>query len=130
MLPLDGTPVSEAAAPQAVELAKWLDAELMVVGVIEPAAHAEAGAVPGDVMESSYVHSMADRYAAQHGVRVSWDVLYGEPAEAIADFIKGRKDVILAMATHGRKGLEAALLGSVTAGCLRKSGVPVLVSMP
>lgn len=130
MLPLDGTPVSEAMAPQAAELAKWLDAELMVVGVIEPAAHAEAGVVPGDVMESSYVRSMAERYAAQHGVRVSWDVLYGEPAQAIAEFIKGRKDVILAMATHGRKGLEAARLGSVTAGCLRKSGVPVLVRMP
>ncbi len=130
MLPLDGTAVSETVAPQAAELAQWLDAELMVIGVIDPAAHREAGITPGDVMESSHVRSRAERYSTEYGVRVSWDVLYGEPAEAIAEFINGSKDVILAMTTHGRKGLEAAFLGSVTAGCLRKAGVPVLIRMP
>lgn len=130
LLPLDGDSVSEAVAPQAAELAKWLDAELMIVGVIEPSAQAEAGITPGDLMESSYVRSRADRYAAEYGVRVSWDVLYGEPVEAITDYISGHKDVILAMTTRDRRGLQATLLGSVTAGCLRKGGVPVLLRMP
>jgi len=133
MLPLDGTVVSETVAPQAAELAKWLDAELMVVGVIDPSAEGqaeEAGIRPGDLMESSYVRSRAERYATEYGVRVSWDVLHGEPAEAITEYVNGQKDVILAMTTRRRKGMEAAFLGSVTAGCLRKAGVPVLVRMP
>lgn len=130
ILPLDGTKLSEAVAPQAAEFAKWLDAELMVLGVIDPAAHAEAGTTPGDVMESSHVRSRAEGYAAQHGVRVTWDVLYGEPVDAITDFINGHQDVILAMTTRGRQAMETAFLGSVTAGCLRKAGVPVLVRTP
>jgi nucleotide-binding universal stress UspA family protein len=130
LLALDGTKESEAIAPQAAGLAKWLDAELTVMGVIHPSAQKEAGITPGDVMESSYVRSRAEAYEAQHGVRISWDVLYGDPVEAITEFIKGRQDVVLAMTTHGRPPMEAAFLGSVTAGCLRKSGVPILVRTP
>lgn len=130
VLPLDGTKDSEAIAPQAVELARWLDAELMVIGVIDPLAQEDAaGVVPGDLMESSHVRSRAEDYARQ-GARVSWDVLHGEPVEAIADFINRHDDVILAMATHGRQALETLFLGSVTAGCLRKAGVPVLMRRP
>lgn len=130
VLPLDGTQISEAMAPQAAELAKWLDAELVVVGVIAFSAHVDAGIPPGDVMESSYVRSRAGDYAAKYGVRVAWEVLHGEPADAIVQFVNGRNDVILAMTTRGRQALEAAFLGSVTAGCLRKAGVPLLVRMP
>jgi nucleotide-binding universal stress UspA family protein len=130
VLPLDGTPTSEAMAPQAAELAKWLDAELVVVSVSDFSAGANAGFPAGDAMEASYVLGRAKDYAAQYGVRVSWEALHGEPAEAIAQFIEGRSDVILAMTTRGRQPLQAAFLGSVTAGCLRKAGVPVLVRMP
>lgn len=130
VLPLDGTSISEAMGPQAAELAKWLDAELIVVGVVDFSAHADAGIRPGDVMESSYVRSRAGDYAAKYGVRVAWEVLHGEPADAIVQFLKGRNDVILAMTTRGRSAMQAAFLGSVTAGCLRKAGVPVLVRMP
>lgn len=130
MLPLDGTKASEAVAPQAARLAKWLDAELMVIGVIRPLSREDVGIAPGDLMETSHVRSRAEAYAAEYGVRVFWDVLYGDPVDAITEFIAGHKDVILAMTTRGREARESAFLGSVTAGCLRKAGVPVLVCMP
>jgi len=130
VLPLDGTKLSEAVASQAAQFAKWLDAELMVLGVIHPAAHAEVDATHGDVMESSHVRSRAEGYAAEHGVRVTWDVLYGDPVVAITDFIHGHQEVVLAMTTSGRQAMESPFLGSVAAGCLRKAGVPVLVRTP
>lgn len=130
VLPLDGTPISEAMAPQAAELAKWLDAELVVVGVSDFTSGASEGIRSGDVMDSSYVRNRANDYAARYGVRVSWEALHGEPADAIVQFIDGRKDVILAMTTRGREGLKAAFLGSVAADCLRKAGVPVMMSLP
>ena len=130
VLPLDGTPISEAMAAPAAEMAKWLDAELLVVSVLDPSARVDAGIPASDVMESSYVHAKASEFGAKYGVRISWEVLRGEPAEAITQFISGHKDVIVAMTTRGRRAMESAFLGSVTAACLRKAGVPVLVRMP
>ena len=130
VLPLDGTQLSEAMAPQAAELARWIDAELVVVEAISANATAGADIPAGDVMESSYVRSKAGEFATRYGVRVSWEVLHGEPAEAIAGYLEGRRDAILAMITRGRRAIESAFLGSVTSGCLRKAGVPVLMRLP
>lgn len=130
VLPLDGSDLSEAMGAQAAEFARWIGAELVVVAVIDPRTTVDAGVATGDVSESSYVRSMASTLASRHGAKVTWEVLHGEPAEAIASFIAGRRDVMLAMVTHGRRALESALLGSVTSGALRKAGVPVLMRLP
>ncbi|MCO5123686.1 MAG: universal stress protein [Rhizobacter sp.] len=130
VLPLDGTPTSEAMAPHAAEFAKWLDAELVVVSVSDFTAGAKAGFPQGDVMDSSYVRGRAKDFAGKYGVRVSWEALHGEPAEAIVQFVDGRPGAILAMTTRGHQAIKTAFLGSVTAGCLRKAGVPVLARMP
>lgn len=133
VLPLDGTELSEAMAPQAAELARRLDAELMLVVVIDPKV-AKAGDMPVSAMmkglESGYVRSNARDFASRYGVRVNWEVLYGEPADAITSFVAGRPGTLLAMVTRGRPALESALLGSVTSGCLRKAAVPVLMRTP
>ena len=61
---------------------------------------------------------------------INWDVLHGEPAKAIASYVAGRGDTILAMVTRRQSAMETAFLGSVTAGCLRQAGVPVLMRAP
>ncbi len=111
VLPLDGTQVSEAMAAQAAGMALWLDAELTVVAAIAPETRLAADIPAGDVMESSYVRTRAEEFAARYGVRTSWEVLHGEPAEAIARFLNGRRDVLLAMVTHGRHALQTAIPG-------------------
>lgn len=130
LLPLDGTPASEAMAPQAAAMAKWLGAELEVVQVISADTQRQSDVPTSDVRESSYVRQRAEEYAGRHGVGVSWEVLHGDAVEAITRHVGDRRDVVLAMATRGRKPLEAAIMGSVTAGCLQESGVPVLTRMP
>lgn len=130
VLPLDGTQVSEAMASQAAEMALWLGTDLTVVSVIAAEPRLAPDIPPSDVMESSYVRSRAEDFAARYGVRTSWEVLHGEPSDAIARFLDGRRDALLAMVTHGRHALETAILGSVTAGCLRKCGVPVVMRLP
>ncbi len=130
VLPLDGSEVSEAVAGQAADFAHWIGAELVVVAAIDAAATAQAGLPAGDVLESNYVRSAAAGLEARHGQRIGWEVLHGEPVAAISGFLAGRRDAVLAMTTHGRSALRSALLGSVTSGCLRKAGVPVLVRAP
>ena len=131
VLPLDGSALSEAMAGQAAEFARWAGAELEVVRVVD--TEGAAGLPPGGELaslESGYVRAKATELGRSHGVPINWDVLHGEPAKAIASYVAGRGDTILAMVTRRQSAMETAFLGSVTAGCLRQAGVPVLMRAP
>ncbi|MCK9515117.1 MAG: universal stress protein [Ottowia sp.] len=133
VLPLDGRPLSEAMGAHAAKLARWLGAELLVVAVINPkdmasAASARTSTSGMSNMESSYVRGRASDLASQYGVQANWDTLHGEhPAEAIADYLGNRNDVLLTMASRGHRAVKTALLGSVTGTLLRKGGHPILI---
>ena len=130
VLPLDGSALSESIIPQAAALAKWLGAKVVVVSVIDPSVQLDPNVPSGDVQESGYVRSRAREIADRHGVPVGWEVLHGEPQEAIPPFVRGLGDAMLAMTTHGRTGLRGVMTGSVTAQCLRDARVPVFVRLP
>jgi nucleotide-binding universal stress UspA family protein len=49
------------------------------------------------------------------------------PWEAILDHAKAQACDLIVMASHGRRGLSALLLGSETQKVLTHSGIPVLV---
>jgi nucleotide-binding universal stress UspA family protein len=62
---------------------------------------------------------------------VAWaSVGSGEPVEAILAQSRERGVDLIALTTHGRKGLERLLEGSVAEGVLRGSTVPVLLQKP
>ncbi|MDW7712108.1 MAG: universal stress protein [Deferrisomatales bacterium] len=63
-------------------------------------------------------------------VRVSWDVVPGRAAEAIADYTAREGVDLLLMATHGRSGVGRWLMGSVAERVLHASCVPVLLVRP
>lgn len=134
VLPLDGSELSEAMGSEGAAFARWLGAELEVVRVVDRAAAASLGLPAGSgeqvALESAYVRARASQYAQAHGVRVNWDVLHGKPAAAISSHVAGRRDTVLVMLTRRQAPLEAAFLGSVTAGCLRRAGVPILMRVP
>jgi nucleotide-binding universal stress UspA family protein len=130
VVPLDGSPLSESIIPQAVELARWLKARLVVVTVLDPAVADASGVAGGDVIESNYVHAQAARLTNEHGIDAGWEVLHGDPAEALTQFVRSWPHSMLAMTTRGRSALQSALLGSVTAAALRDGGVPVYTRLP
>ncbi|HOW49601.1 MAG TPA: universal stress protein [Rubrivivax sp.] len=130
VLPLDGSEVSEAIVPQAAGLAKWLGARLVVVSVLEPSARPDPGIPASDVQESNYVRGKARDIAEKYGVQIGWEVLHGDPKEAIPRFVRSLGDAMLAMTTHGRTGLRGVITGSVTAQCLREARVPVYTRVP
>jgi len=59
--------------------------------------------------------------------QVETHVLHGSPHVQIVDFARKCKADLIAMGTHGRTGIEHALLGSVAEKVLRRSPCPVLV---
>jgi nucleotide-binding universal stress UspA family protein len=130
VLPLDGSAQSETIVAQAAELAKWLGVKLVVVSVIEASAQREASVAAGDVQEAGYVRDKAREISDRHGATTNWEVLHGDPKQAIPNYVRSLGDAMLAMTTHGRTGLRGVITGSVTAQCLRDAAVPVFTRLP
>ena len=57
-------------------------------------------------------------------------ILYGDPAQEILKAIESEEIDLVVMGTHGRKGLENVLFGSVARNVVRRSPVPVLTVNP
>ena len=57
-------------------------------------------------------------------------IVYGDPAQEILKAIDSEGIDLVVMGTHGRKGLENALFGSVARSVVKRSPVPVLTVNP
>ncbi len=57
-------------------------------------------------------------------------VLIGDPVEKIVEFAKMKNSDLLIISTHGAKGLEKILLGSVAERVLKRAHCPVLFMNP
>jgi nucleotide-binding universal stress UspA family protein len=128
---LDGSEFSEKIIPHAVKAAQSLSAKLTLIQVLPPqltlALRPEEKL---DLSEANYLHWKAADTKALYGIAPHWEVLRGDPAEAICRYVHDLPDAMLALTTHGRSGLTRALLGSVAAACIRRAGVPLLLYWP
>jgi len=132
VVPLDGGEFAETMLPIAIGMSKSLNAKLMLVQAL-PIGGAEPAtltAMRGDLLESSYLHKLAAEIEREHGIEPDWDVLHGEPADAVCRYVSGMRDAMLAMTSHARRGLNRAFFGSVAAQCIRAAGLPILVYWP
>lgn len=64
------------------------------------------------------------------GVPTDAHVIHGYPAEEIIRFANGNEIDMIVIGTHGRKGLERIVFGSVAAFVVKHSPVPVLTVNP
>ncbi len=129
VLALDGSEFSEQMTPFAAEMAKAMSARLTLVQALPPEPQ-----IPGqgksDTLESSYLHGIAGKIKRKHGIDCEWEVLHGDPADALCRYVKGMPETMLAMTSHARGGLQRAFLGGVAATCVRRAGVPILMHCP
>ncbi|MCP3888912.1 MAG: universal stress protein [Desulfobulbaceae bacterium] len=58
------------------------------------------------------------------------EVVIGDPVDEITAFAKAKNSDLIIISTHGAKGLEKILLGSVTKRVLKRAHCPVLVMKP
>jgi nucleotide-binding universal stress UspA family protein len=130
LLPLDGSSLSESVETQAATLAVALGAGLTMVQVLPANTRMDPLLTNYDILDSSYVSARARDLAREFGVRVDWEVPYGDPVDSIARFLNGRRDVLAVMATRKQNALKAAVLGSVTSGMVHKAGIPIIVQAP
>ena len=131
LVPTDGSPASDAAIDHAIELADRYGARLHALYVVDGAAYSslEAGAeVVVEALESEgeeATRRVADA-AADAGVECVSSVTSGTAYRSIHDYVDEHGIDVVVMGTHGRKGIDRYLLGSVTERVVRTSDVPVL----
>ena len=137
LVPTDGSDITAQAVQTAIALAKLCGAQLAAIGVKEPfpySAISEMQPVPPqefyDAQEriaSGRVQAAADAARAAGVTCQAHTVEAIHPWEAILDHAKTQGCDVIVMASHGRRGVSALLLGSETQKVLTHSTLPVLV---
>jgi nucleotide-binding universal stress UspA family protein len=129
---LDGHEFAERSLPYGVKAARDLSARLVLVQALPTAVVMPqfAAAEQTDLVESSYLHRKAEEIKTQHGITADWEVLHGDPGEAICRYVGDLPQALLVMTSHGRGVLKRAALGSVASACLRHAGVPLMLFWP
>lgn len=126
---LDGSSLSEAIIDPAADMASTTGADLLLVQVQSP--DAPATAMTQDAAESGYLQARAADIRRRYGLQANWDVLHGkDPGRAIADYVAGLPDALVAMTTHGHTGARRLTSGSVARDVVHGVGCPVLVYRP
>lgn len=141
LIPTDGSDLSKEAIAYGVALAKSVNAKITVVTVTAPfsafAADADAvGESPEHYQErtAARAHNYLDasaKIATSAGVTVdTMHVEHDQPYRAIIDAAAQKLCDLIVMASHGRRGFSAILLGSETLKVLTHGTIPVLVVRP
>lgn len=137
LVPTDGSEITSKAVDTAVNLAKSLGARLLTISVKEPfpySAISEMQPTPPqefyDAQEriaTARVKTVADKAMAAGLACEAHTVEALHPWEAIVDHANAKSCDLIVMASHGRRGVAALLLGSETQRVLIHSKVPVLI---
>ena len=140
LVPTDGSKLSLKAAKQAIKLAKVLGAKITGFHAAPDFSSTYYGdghivRVPPAQTQAEFAQKEARRCLSAIEVeaeveKVDCDVFYtvsDSPYQAIIDAAKKKKCDLIVMASHGRRGLSALVLGSETHKVLVHSKIPVLI---
>jgi len=137
LVPTDGSDITMKAVASAVALAKSVGAQIYTISVKEPfpySAISEMQPTPPQEFFDAQERIAAKRVASVvEAAQAAGLTCQGHtvealhPWEAIIDHAKRQECDLLVMASHGRRGVTALLLGSETQKVLTHSTIPVLV---
>jgi nucleotide-binding universal stress UspA family protein len=154
LVPVDGGELSEGALQAGIDLAQSLGARLSVFYALPTAGAYAYATVPPFVERAAIdaktlreIHQLIAERATTYlkglvarvrkaatstgSVQVGWECFESdEPHRAILDAAQRLGCDLIVMASHGRRGLGALLLGSETQKVLTHSTLPVLVWRP
>jgi nucleotide-binding universal stress UspA family protein len=138
LIPTDGSDLSRKAVLYGVQLAKENGAKVTALTLTEPYRAVSVAAVLVSIGEDEYdegAKRISDRALEQ--VTIAADAagvpcqtireVHDQPFRAIIDAALAKDCDLIVMASHGRRGVSALLLGSETSKVLTHSTIPVLV---
>jgi nucleotide-binding universal stress UspA family protein len=138
LIPTDGSEMSARAIAHGIELAKRLNAKVTGIAVITPWEDV-AFSIPMFNFDQREYEGHADAYAASSLLVISnaakaedvsasvVQIKQSQPWTAIIDTARSMHCDLILMASHGRSGIGAMIIGSETQKVLTHSTRPVLV---
>ena len=137
LVPTDGSERSVKAVEGAARFAKPLGATLVIMTVVEPYSYTNLAEYRPESIEqydervtTEAEERLNDAKAIVDGLGVENRTVMTKsfsPAEAIVEQAEKNGCDLIVMASHGRKGIAAVLLGSETQKVLTHSHFPVMV---
>ena len=137
LVPTDGSASSDKAIEGAANFAKSLGSSLVIITVVEPYSYTNLSEYRPESIEQYDERVTAEaeerltaakRRCDEIGVPAVTLMVKGfSPAETIIEQSKKQGCDVVFMASHGRQGMAAVLLGSETQKVLTHSQIPVMV---
>ena len=134
---VDGSSISDNAAKHAIELAKKHGAKLIAVTVSEPYENAAFGRLT--MVDPAQYRRLCNEQAADIKARMTKSAETSgvycvvehidnkQPYAGIIETAEQSGADLIVMGSHGKRGIEALLLGSQTAKLLTHTKIPTLV---
>jgi universal stress protein A len=137
LVPIDFSDGSLEALEYAIDLARPIDAELIILFVVEPAYYGTGADLYSGSIDPSVLLQEQQRIGAeqlsqlgrrldQRAIRFRTLLETGTPHRIVAGVAEKQRVDLILMATHGRSGFSHLLLGSVTEKVIRSAPCPVL----
>ena len=138
LIPTDGSELSQNAIDYGMALAKSVNAKVTVLTVsvpfhmlaVEPGLITDAPEQYGKRMETlaaKYLNAAKEAALAAGVSCETMRVEHDQPYLAIIETAARKSCDLIVMASHGRRGISAIVLGSETVKVLTHSAIPVLV---
>lgn len=138
LVALDFSDCSRLALASAISIAhRAAPAEMVVLSVLERTDAQDPDALDEVERKVGALHEMVQAELDLHpsgvlpdGVRVHYTVVRGSPADEIITQATSHHADVIVMGTHGRKGLDRLLAGSVAEKVVRHAPCSVLTVKP
>lgn len=140
LCPTDFSDASRHALDHAVAIARWYQSHITGLHVLDsgfvfepPILFAERGGLKALPVDRDYLRNKLTDWmqpAAAAGIPWSAHIEDGRPAEGVLQVARSLPADLIVIGTHGRRGFEHLVLGSVTERVLRQAVCPVLTVPP
>ncbi len=139
LFPVDFTTATDKILPFVKDMVKAFNAKLYVLHVIRspeefagfemgPAWYASLEMDLMDGAEKSMKRLVADQF--EDLGEVETHIAVGDIVDTIIDYVSSNDIDMIIIGTHGRKGLEKVMFGSVAEGVIKDAPCPVLTINP
>ncbi|MDS0282710.1 universal stress protein [Haloarcula onubensis] len=132
LVPTDGSEAAGRAVDLALDIAETYDSGLHTVYVVDIGSLAADEDSDGWLIERALeadgeraITEVRER-AVGADIPVESGIRYGRPYKTILQYVDDNDIDLVVLGTHGRRGLDHYLLGSVTERVVRTAPVPVL----
>jgi len=139
LFPIDFSECSISVFPYAVDMARRFDARLHLLFVARDISYLGAIDVPSEMLigtvaevaraAENKMESFCDKKLSDFP-KYACKVVVGNPGEEIVKFADEQGIDLVIMGTHGRKGLDRIMMGSVADHVVKSASVPVLTLNP